>query len=95
MMRVIAMEAKIIKNDSKELQIEFEDGDITIPDLIVNAVINDKDVEFAGVEKDHPEVGKPRLVIKTLKKHPAKIVEEAIESIEKDTETIKKMISKK
>lgn len=57
MMRVIAMEAKIIKNDSKELQIEFEDGDITIPDLIVNAVINDKDVEFAGVEKDHPEVG--------------------------------------
>ena len=56
---------KVIKDEAKELQLEFESGDLTIPDLLAAELRDNEGVEFAGVAKDHPEVGKPLLVIKS------------------------------
>ena len=58
----------ILKDETNELIIEFETQDLTIPDLIASQLLENDDVEFAGVAKEHPEVGKPRLVLKTNKK---------------------------
>jgi DNA-directed RNA polymerase subunit L len=62
------MKMNILKDETNELIIEFETQDLTIPDLIASQLLENDDVEFAGVAKEHPEVGKPRLVLKTNKK---------------------------
>ncbi|MEM0149566.1 MAG: RpoL/Rpb11 RNA polymerase subunit family protein [Candidatus Micrarchaeaceae archaeon] len=58
------MAIKIIKDEGKEIWLEFESGDTTVPDLIAASLIDRSNIEFAGVRKDHPEVGKPVLVVK-------------------------------
>jgi DNA-directed RNA polymerase subunit L len=85
----------IIKNESKELILEFENGDTTIPDLITAEIAENPDVAFVGVTKDHPETGKPQLVIKTNKKKASEILEKALESIDEQISAIKKGINAK
>jgi DNA-directed RNA polymerase subunit L len=89
------MEIKILKNESKELILEFESKDLTMPDLLAHELMNDSDVAFAGVSKDHPEVGKPRLVVKTSKKSASKALEGAIDRIRDNIKDAKAAISKK
>ena len=89
------MELQIIKNENKELTIEFQSGDLTMPDLIASELLNNPDVEFAGVKKDHPEVGKPILVVKTNKKKAMEAVEKALENIDEQFAEIKKALNKK
>ncbi len=85
----------VIKNESKELILEFENGDTTIPDLIAAELADESDVIFTGVTKDHPETGKPRLVIKTNKKKASDVLEKALESIDEQISEIKKGINAK
>lgn len=76
------MKLNLIKEEDKELAIEFETSDFTIPDLLADELLEDSNVEFAGVSKDHPETGKPVLVIKG-KKNPKASLISAIESLDK------------
>jgi len=89
------MDIKVIKNETKELIIEFDLGDITLPDLIVHELLQDGDVSFAGVSKEHPDVGKPILVIKTVKKGASTALEAAVERIRDNVKELKAGISKK
>ena len=89
------MEMNIIKHEKKEMVIEFGSEDFTIPDLIASVLNRDKDVSFAGTYKEHPEVGKPRLVIKTDKKKPKEVLEKALKSAEEELSDIKDGLSKK
>jgi len=89
------MEIKVIKNESKELVIEFETKDLTIPDLITAELLTYNGVEFAGVTKEHPEAGNPRLTLKTEKTNAAKVFEKALEKIEENISDIKSKIGKK
>ena len=89
------MEIKVIKDEGKELVLEFETPDLTIPDLLAHELLNDSDVSFAGVSKDHPETGKPRLVVKTSRGKPAGAISDAIESIGKNVKELKAVIAKK
>ncbi len=89
------MDMKVLKNESKELMIEFGDGDLTFPDLLAHELMGDSDVTFAGVTKDHPEVGKPVLVIKTGKKGASAALESAIERVEGNVKELKASVSKK
>lgn len=84
---------KFVKDEAKELQIEFEKGDLTIPDLIAAELLNNEGVEFAGVMKDHPETGKPLLVIKS--KHAKNDLIKAIENLDEGFEGLKDQFSKK
>ncbi len=89
------MEIKVIKNEGKELMLEFETKDLTIPDLIAHELLNDNDVTFAGVLKDHPEVGKPMLVVKTNRKKAVDAVSSAIDMIGESIKEMRAGISKK
>ncbi len=89
------MEIKVIKNEGKELMLEFETKDLTIPDLIAHELLNDNDVTFAGVLKDHPEVGKPMLVVKTNRKKAVDAVSSAIDRIGESIKEMRAGISKK
>ena len=85
----------IIKDEKKEMVIEFGSEDFTIPDLIASELLQNSDVEFAGVEKDHPEIGNPRLVVKTGKKKASDALEKALEDIDENFSDLKKKLSKK
>ena len=85
----------VIKNESKELILEFEDGDTTIPDMIAAELSGNDDVIFTGVTKDHPETGKPQLIIKTNKKKAAETLEKALEALDEKIAEIKKGINAK
>lgn len=88
------MEIKVIKDETKELHIEFQTNDLTIPDLIANELLNNEDVEFAGVSKDHPETGKPLLVIKSKKKAKDDLLK-ALKKIDENFENLKSQFSSK
>ena len=92
---MIQMEVNTIKKDSKELVLEFVTKDMTIPDLIAGELLQNGDVAFAGVEKDHPEIGNPRLVIRTTKKKPEEALEKALENIDETFSEMRKSFSKK
>lgn len=89
------MKINVIKEEGKLLQIEFDTPDLTIPDLIANALLKESDVQFAGVSKDHPETGKPMLLIKTGKKSPKEELMKALESIDETITEMKDQLSKK
>ena len=86
------MKLNLIRNEDKELAVEFETSDFTIPDLIADELLEDPNVEFAGVSKDHSETGKPVLVIKS-KKSPKTSLMDAIERLDKSFGELK--VSKK
>lgn len=88
------MDMKVIKDETKELHIEFQTNDFTIPDLIAHELLESESVEFAGVSKDHPETGKPVLVIKSKKSAKADLVK-ALEGIDEQVTELKSMLGKK
>jgi DNA-directed RNA polymerase subunit L len=89
------MKISVTKNEPKELVIEFETTDLTLPDLIASELLKNPDVEFAGVSKDHPEIGKPKLVLKTSKKKAVEVLGKSIGNLEEVFTEIKSEVMKK
>ncbi|MCL5430070.1 MAG: DNA-directed RNA polymerase subunit L [Candidatus Marsarchaeota archaeon] len=88
------MKLNVIKDEGKELVVEFEINDFTFPELLASKLLENDDVEFAGVSRDHPETGKPQLTIKTAKKKPADALSKALEDLEESTDTLKGAVGK-
>jgi DNA-directed RNA polymerase subunit L len=88
------LKIKTLKDETKELVIEFETKDLTIPDLIAGELLSSDDVEFAGVAKDHPETGSAVLTIKS-KKNAKSALMKAIESLDEQFTELKTQVSKK
>ena len=89
------MDITFLKNEQKELVIEFDTLDLTMPDLIASVLLENDDVEFAGVAKDHPETGKPRLTLKTTKKKAADALEKSLLDIGERFSDLKSEFGKK
>ncbi|MGC8687544.1 MAG: RpoL/Rpb11 RNA polymerase subunit family protein [Candidatus Micrarchaeia archaeon] len=88
------MDIKIIKNESNEIWLEFQESDLTIPDLIASTLLENGRVDFAGVRKDHPEIGKPVLVIKA-KKNASEELLKSIQELEESIKDLESQLSKK
>jgi DNA-directed RNA polymerase subunit L len=88
------MKIEIKKDEGKELDIEFDTPDLTIPDLIASELLTNDNVEFAGVSKDHPEVGKPLLVVRSKKSAKSDLLK-ALQSIDEQFTALKAQLSKK
>jgi DNA-directed RNA polymerase subunit L len=89
------MKFNVIKDEGNELVIEFETHDLTIPDLVAAQLLENGDVTFAGVAKDHPEVGKPKLVLKTGKKKAKDLFEKALEEVDENLSSMRAGLGKK
>ena len=76
------MEVKIIEDEPKSVVIEFVDADRGVAELIKDRLTDNKDVDFAGVVKEHPEIGMPRLVVKAAKARS--LVLEAVEEVQEE-----------
>lgn len=89
------MEIKAIKNEGKELILEFDSKDMTFPDLVAHELLNDSDVSFAGASISHPEMGLPILVIRTTKKNASAALESALKRIEENAAELREDFAKK
>ncbi len=86
------MEYKILKNEENELMVEFNSPDLTIPDLLANTALEDPKVTFAGVYKEHPDVGNPQLVVKTKGEKATEALKGALERIQSNIKDMKKQL---
>ncbi len=77
-----SMELKIIEDEPKSVVLEFVEADRGIAELIKDKLISNKDVSFAGVMKEHPEIGMPRLVVKADKARA--LVLKAVEEVQEE-----------
>lgn len=88
------MKLNIIEEEAKSMIIEFEGADRAIPELLKDKLMQNKDVEFAGVIKTHPEIGQPRLVVKSGKNAKSLILK-ALGEVEEDIKDLSSQINKK
>jgi DNA-directed RNA polymerase subunit L len=86
------MKIKVLKDETKELMIEFDTKDLSIPDLIANELVNQDETEFAGVSKDHPETGNAVLVLKSKKTAKTELLK-AIGRLDEQFTELKSQIS--
>ncbi|MDE1856308.1 MAG: hypothetical protein KGH49_03695 [Candidatus Micrarchaeota archaeon] len=87
------MAVKIIEDESKSLIVEFEGMDRAIPELIKSKLLESKDVDFVSATKEHPELGWPRLIVKSSKSAKSlvlKAIDEAQEEIKEFASAIPK-----
>jgi DNA-directed RNA polymerase subunit L len=83
------MQFSIIRMSKTELEVELDELDPTLTELIAEKLNTYKDVEFAASKWEHPLVGNPKLFVKA-KKDPLKLVEKAIDELEKELKKIDK-----
>ncbi|MGC8571854.1 MAG: RpoL/Rpb11 RNA polymerase subunit family protein [Candidatus Micrarchaeia archaeon] len=86
------MKINIKKNEDYELQIEFEENILVFPDLLSNKLSEYDEVEFVGVNRSHPEMGKPLLVLKTKKKKAKEVLKKALEELDEDFSELKNQL---
>ena len=75
------MEINVLNSDKKMVEFEISGVDYTLPQLLTEALNNDKDVEFAAYKLDHIVNARPRILVKTKKGDPVDVVVEKLEEL--------------
>ncbi|MGC8940481.1 MAG: RpoL/Rpb11 RNA polymerase subunit family protein [Candidatus Nanoarchaeia archaeon] len=88
------MEFKVLKEESDWLEIQFEEIDHGILNALKSALWEQKGVELASYSLDHPEIGKPILILRTAGRNAKDVWNSAIESLIKTIEQLKKEFKK-
>jgi DNA-directed RNA polymerase subunit L len=86
------MEVKVDKKDKHLVEITFVGEDISMVQAIRDQLIDDADVEFAGVVKEHPEVAHPKLVLRVKKGDPVSMTAKAAGKVAKAAGDLKKKL---
>lgn len=78
------MELKILKNQRKELEVEVKGEGHTFCNIVQEALLRQKLVEFAGYNIPHPLVSHPIIYVRTKGQTTAvKVFERALKDLEK------------
>ena len=94
MLIVDIMKVNIVEDEAKSLVVEFQGADRAFAELIKYKLLESKDVDFASATKEHPELGWPRLIVKSSKSARS-LVLKAIEQVEDDIKELHSQIPKK
>jgi len=86
------VEVKVDMKDKHHAEITFVDEDISMVQAIRKVLSESDDVSFAGVLLEHPEVGHPKLIVKTKKGNPASLVAKAAGKVAKEAESLAKKL---
>jgi DNA-directed RNA polymerase subunit L len=84
------MELKTIKKTTKELELEITDENETILNPITEALLQNKDVEYASYITDNPESKKRTLYIRVKNGKPEEILLKAVKQLEDEIKTFSK-----
>lgn len=86
------VEVKVDTKEKNHVEITFVGEDLAMVKAIREELLQDDDVSFAGVVKVHPEVGDPKLIIKTKKGNPVKMVAKAAEKVASAAKALAKQL---
>jgi len=84
------MDVSLIKKDKSELELEFKGVDQGLLSAIVSHLVNKKTVSFASYKRMHPLLPEMRLIVKTNRGDPKKVLSEVIAELDKEAELLKK-----
>ncbi len=84
------MEVKILVNEKNTLELELSEVDQSLAQLLAEKLSSEKSVDFAAFKLEHPIIGNPKIILKTKKGDPEKLVLEKLEEIKKDVADFKK-----
>lgn len=84
------MEVKILVKEKNVLELEFGGGDQSLAQMLAEKLNADSSVEFAAYKVDHPLVALPRLVVRTKKGDPSKLVLEKLKEIKSEVADFRK-----
>ena len=76
------MELNVLKKEDNLLKIEFKGESIGFVNLIEEELWNDNSVDEAACIKEHPYMSEPKIYLKTKRKDPKIVLEDAIKRIE-------------
>ena len=83
------MEIKILVNEKNMLEMELTDIDQSLAQLLAEKLSAEKSVEFAAFKLEHPMIANPKIIVKTKKGDPEKLVLEKLEEIKKEVKDFK------
>ena len=86
------MEVKVIKKEKNYLEIELVGEDISFANALRGFASENEDVEFASCNREHPQIGNPKIILRTVKKNPLKILEAAAKTLSGEAEKFQKAI---
>jgi len=84
------MEVKVLVKEKNVLELEFKGGDQSLAQMLAEKLNEDKSVEFAAYKVDHPLVALPRLIVRTKKGDPGKLVLEKLKEIKGEVADFRK-----
>ena len=84
------MEVKILLNEKNTLEMELGDADQSLGQLLAEKLSAEKDVEFAASKVEHPLISTVKLMVKTKKGDPAKLVLEKLDEIKSEVSDFRK-----
>lgn len=84
------MEVKVLLNEKNTLELELGNADQSLGQLLAEKLSAEKDVEFAASKVEHPLLGSVKLMVKTKKGDPAKLVLEKLDEIKAEVSDFRK-----
>lgn len=85
------MEVKVLRKEKNEIEVEFDD--LTFPEILRVYLNKDPSVTFAAWRKEH-STRNPVILVKTKRKDPKIVIDEAVAKITKDLEKVEEDFKK-
>ena len=86
------MEIEVIKSEKNYLELRVTGDDYGVANAVKELLLEDKDIEFAAYRMDHPQVGKPVLMVRTKEGNPISAIKYALKKIKKQASDFKDAI---
>jgi len=84
------MELNTLKKEDNLLEIELKGESIGFVNLIKEELWNDNSVDESACIKEHPYMSEPKIYLKTKRKDPKNVLENAIKRIEVQLKDLEK-----
>ena len=89
------MEIDVLEHTKKRLVFKLNGGDHTLCNVLKDELWNDKDVEAASYNLDHPLIGTPKFIIQTNgNQEPAKALTNAANRVKRKDKTFSDAFNK-
>lgn len=90
---MIFMAVKILVKENNVLEMDLGGCDASLAQLLAERLGGEKDVEFASYKVEHPILATPKLIVRTKKGDPAKLVLEKLDELKKELADFRKQFS--
>ena len=88
------MKVEIGAKDDRFIELILKGEEHSFPNALREMILEDNDVEFASYVIEHPEVGNPKLIVRTKNKKPETVIKNAVKKLEKKVKEFESLLKK-